>query len=179
MEFLYSTKNIVLRDLDTVYEALFLRTVTGFEVFIEEHFIAIVSGREKLGKRRVSVRMNATSAGALMDILLQGDAYMTWLPFAKTEKRAQIYLKDGKPFSELSDGDRSMIRSITIIRNAIAHRSSHAAQEFSRVVIGSQHLLPTEKTPAGFLRSQVRTGPTRNRFEIYAGELARIAMALC
>ena len=61
-----------------------------------------------------------------MDILLQGDAYMAWLPFSHTERRATIDLKDGRPFFELNDGDKSMITVITIIRHAIAHRSPHA-----------------------------------------------------
>ena len=179
MEVLYSQKNIVLRDLDAVYEALFLRAVTSFEVFLEDHFVAIVSGRANLAKRRASVRMTAASPKALMDILLQGGAYMAWLPFSHTERRAHIYLRDGRPFSDLTDGDKSIIRSITIIRNAIAHRSSHAMSEFNRVIIGAQSLLPIEKTPAGFLRARVRRGPTLNRFEIYVGELARIARMLC
>ena len=179
MEELYSQKDIALRDLDAVYEALFLRAVTSFEVFLEDQFIAIVGGRANLPRGRASPRMTATSAKALSDILLQGDAYMVWLPFLHTERRAHIYLKDGKPFSDLTDGDKSMIRYITIIRNAIAHRGSHAMNEFGRVIIGSQSLLRAEKTPAGFLRSRVRTGPTRNRFEVYTGELARIARTLC
>jgi hypothetical protein len=179
MEALYQNHSIVLRDLHSVYEALFLRGVTSFEVFLEDLFISIIRQRTTYSRGRVSVRMTATSHQALIDILLQGDKYMTWLPFNNTEQRAKIYLKDGKPFSELTDGDKSMMKSITTIRNAIAHKGPHAINEFKRTVIGSQRLLPVEKSPAGFLRSQVRTGPTRNRFEVYAGELARIGAALC
>lgn len=179
METLYRNHAIVLRDLHSVYEALFLRSVTSFEVFLEELFITILTNRATYQRGRVSVRMTATSRQALMDILLQGDKYMAWLPFGHTEQRAKVFLKNGKPFSELMDGDKSMIKSITTIRNAIAHKSPHAINEFKRTVVGSQRLLPAERVPAGFLRSPVRSGPTRNRFEVYAGELARIARVLC
>jgi hypothetical protein len=47
--------------------------------------------------------------------------------------------------------------------------------EFERTVIGSQALLRRERRPAGFLRSQARANPSANRFEIYVGELGRIA----
>ena len=178
MEKLYEADTIVLRDLHSVYEALFLRAVTIFEVFLEDQFVATVRGRVQYHPRRVSVRMTAISTRALMDIL-QGDRYMTWLPFSQTEKRAMIYLKDGKPFSELTDGDKSMIRTITTIRNAIAHRNPHATTEFKKSVIGNRRLLHSERSPAGFLRSQFRAAPVRNRFEIYANELARIATSIC
>jgi hypothetical protein len=179
MEELYHGNRIVLRDLHSVYEALFLRAVTSFEVFLEDLFISIVRHRAAYNRTRVSVRMTAISTQALMGILLQGEKYMAWLPFGHTEERAKIYLKDGRPFTELTDGDKSVIRTITTIRNAIAHGSTYASNEFKRTVIGSRTLLPVERKPAGFLRSTVRTGPTRNQFEVYVGELARIATNLC
>ncbi len=179
MEVLFQDGAIVTRDVQSVYEALFLRAVTSFEVFLEEQFVAIMRGRTAYDPRRVAVRMTTTSTQALMDILLRGDQYMTWLPFGQTERRASIYLKDGKPFSELTNSDKSMIRTITTIRNAIAHRSTHATDEFKKTVVGSRNLLPSEKSPAGFLRSQARAAPIRNRFEVYVSELARIAVALC
>jgi len=163
MEALYQSNSIVMRDLHSVYEALFLRTVTSFEVFLEEQFIATLSGRAQYDRRRVSLRMTAVSRQALMDIILQGDRYLTWLPFSQTEDRAKIYLKDDKPFSELTDGDKSMMRTITTIRNAIAHRSRHATSEFKRTVIGNRPMLSGEKSPAGFfdrrpVRHQCGTG---------------------
>jgi hypothetical protein len=146
-------------------------------VFLEEFFISILSGRTRLQRKGVSVRMKVKSDGDLREILLQGNKYLTWLPFENTEKRAQLYLKNGLPFSSLDGGDRSMIKTVTTIRHAIAHKSTHSTNEFKRIVIGSQLLLRGEKQPAGYLRSEVHTGS--NRFMIYAGELARIASVLC
>jgi hypothetical protein len=179
MEKLYLDHRIALRDLHSVYEALFLRAVTSFEVFLEELFISILERKTRYKKQRVSLRMRVTSNEALMEILLQGGKYLDWLPFDRTVNRAKLYLDDGKPFSELTDGDKSFIKTVTTIRHAIAHRGPHAINEFHRTVIGSQMLLPVEKRPAGYLRSQVRAGPTKNRFEVYVTELARIAGDLC
>jgi hypothetical protein len=154
-----------------------LRAVTSFEAFLENLFVAILKEKARYKKKRkVSLRMKVSSHEALMDILLQGQNYMVWLPFHHTEKRANLYLSDGRPFSDLDDGSRSMIKTITTIRNAIAHKTPHAIAEFHRTVIGSRALLPREKTPAGFLRSPVV--PQRNQFETYMIELGRIATLL-
>jgi hypothetical protein len=159
-----------------VYESLFIRAVTHFEAFLEDHFIAILEGRA--GRNRARLRMKVTSRVALMEILLQGEKYLDWLPYKKTEDRAKLYFHQGGPFCELSDGDKSTIKTIATIRNAIAHSSAHARAEFERTVIANLALLRGERRPAGFLRSQVRQNPAQNRFEVYVTELARIASDL-
>jgi hypothetical protein len=179
MDKLFTVGRIRRTDLDSVYEALFLRAVTSFEVFLESLFIAILEGRAKYSKRRVQVLMSVSSREALMQILLQGDSYMDWLPFANTERRAKLYLKDGRPFCELNDGDKSIIKTITVIRNAIAHKSPHALSEFERTVIGSRSLLHYERRPAGFLRSRITSGPAQSMFEVYMGQLGKCAGLLC
>jgi hypothetical protein len=179
MEKLYAADLIALGDLHSVYEALFLRAVTSFETFLEDLFMSILERRTRYSSQRVSLRMKTISREALLDILLQGDDYLQWLPYANTERRARLYLRDGKPFCELDDGNKSVLKTITTIRNAIAHQSSYATELFQNKVIGSLPLLRGERNPAGFLRSQVRGGPVQNRFEVYAGTLARIAVALC
>lgn len=179
MEKLHSSGRIIKTDIDSVYEALFLRAVTSFEAFLEDLFIAILAGHARYSKQRVRVLMSASSMESLMQILLQGNAFMNWLPFTNTEKRAKIYLKDGRPFTELNDGDKSILKTITVIRNAIAHKSPHALSEFERAVIGSIPLLQNERSPAGFLRSRITSGPAQSRFEVYMGELGRCAGRLC
>jgi hypothetical protein len=175
MEKLFAAEIISKTDLDSVYEALFLRAVTSFEAFLEDLFLAILEGRARYNKQRVRVLMSAASREALMQILLQGNAFMNWLPFTNTVKRASLYLKDGKPFTELSDGDKSQLKTITVIRNAIAHKSPHALVEFERTVTNSLPLLLNERSPAGFLRSRITSGPAQSRFEVYMGELGRCA----
>ncbi len=179
MERLYREGHITGTDLDSVYEALFLRAVTSFEGFLEELFLAILEKKRIYGRKRVALRMTAQSREALQEILLQGGKYMAWLPFSHTENRAKLYLKDGRPFSELTNGDKSLIKTITTIRNAIAHKSPHATSEFQRIVIGSHSLLRGERKPASFLRSRASSGSIQVRFEIYIGELGRLAIVLC
>lgn len=179
MEALFSSKQITLTDLETVYEALFLRAVTGFEAFIEELFISVLSTKVKYPKSRVKLRMEAKSNEALRDILLQGERYLDWLPFNQTEKRARLYLSNGRPFTDLNDGQKSQLKTITTIRNAIAHKSPFALEKFQKDVVGSLTLLPHEKMPAGFLRSQVGASSGTSRFQTYVGELGNFAKEIC
>ncbi len=179
MEKLYSNRQIYKVDLDSVYEALFLRAVTSFESFLEDLFLAILVGRAQYNGQRVRVLMSASSRGALMKILLQGNTYMSWLPFENTERRANLYLKEGRPFTDLDMGDKSQLKTISVIRNAIAHKSPYALSLFQKMVIGSVPLLQNERNPAGFLRTRISSGPAQTRFEVYMGQLGKCAGILC
>ena len=178
MEALFQAGEITKRDLNSVYEALFLRAVTRFESFLEELFLAILERRVKYKKqRRVALKMKPKSRQALMEIVFQGDRYLDWLPFQRTADRASLYLFGGRPFTDLEQPEKDIIHKIITIRHAIAHHSKHATKQFQLKVIQSLPLLKGEKTPAGFLRSQVQ--PAINRFEVYISELVRIAADLC
>ena len=179
MERLYSSGQIIKTDLASVYEALFLRAVTSFEAFLEDLFLAILVGRAEYNGKRVRVLMSASSRAALMQILLQGSTYMSWLPFENTEKRAKLYLKEGRPFTDLDRGDKSQLKTISVIRNAIAHKSPYALSMFQKMVIGSIPLLQNERNPAGFLRTRISSGPAQTRFEVYMGQLGKCAGTLC
>lgn len=174
-EQLYLKAKLSRRDLHFVYEGLFLRAVTGFEAFLEELFLLVLSGKSKYPKGTVKLRMEPPSSQSLNTILLQGKKYLTWLPFDETVKRANIYMDGGGPF-KLGPSDKDSLSKITKIRNAIAHRSHHAMSEFSKDVVQATTLSPGEKNPAGFLRYPVTPGQTK--FEVYVLELAGIAKAL-
>lgn len=178
MEELCLAGEITKRDLNSVYEALFIRAVTSFESFLEELFLGILEKRVRYkNPRKIVVKMIPLSRPALVDVVFQQHKYLEWLPFDKTTDRADYYLIGGRPFSDLEQPDKDAIAKIVTIRNAIAHHSRHAAKQFKIKVIQSLPLLKGEKTPSGFLRSQVQQNV--NRFEAYIGQLGRIAADLC
>ena len=174
MESLYASGNVAKRDVLIIYEALFIRAVSGFEHFCEELFFAIVSRRIQYSRSRVSIRIKCKSE-VMREIILQGDKYLDGLPYERTERRAELYLAEGKPFTELTSADRSLLQTVVTIRHAIAHSGDHAKQKFHKQVIGSQKVGHGERTPAGFLRSQFRDSPVQNRFQVYVAGLGRIA----
>ena len=144
MEKVFQDSRIKKTDIETIYEALFLRAVTSFEAFLENWFFAIML-QHTAGSRL----MTAVSKRALYDILLQQGKYLL-ASYTKTETRANIYLRNGKPFTSISDGDKSQIKTVTVARNAIAHRSDFAMREFKEKVIGGGCCWLARNGPLGF-----------------------------
>jgi len=177
-EDMLTSKRVPKRDVELVYEGLFLRAVVEFEDLLELRFFEILNGRLHGGKMRIKPKVSAKTASVMRDIVHGGNDFVKWLPFKETETRAKRFLRGGRPFSLLNDDDRSKLARILFIRNAIAHSSDSARQSFLDKVIGGTHLLPQEKNPAGFLRSVFRTSPTLRRLQVYLDALRVICSKL-
>jgi hypothetical protein len=70
MERLFQARLINITDVESVYEALFLRAVTSFETFLEDLFVAILERRAYYRRDRVRLRMTANSSAALRDVAI-------------------------------------------------------------------------------------------------------------
>ena len=164
------------REAERVYEGLFMRSITTLEAFFEELFFLIVLGKTDHPKARAFPRADFRSRAVLNEFVLAGRDYVDWLPYRAVEDRAAVYLRKGRPFTELSNGQRSQIRQWHLTRNAIAHPGSHAREQFRRKVISGLTLLPHEKTPAGFLRSKPQ--PALRRFQSILRDMRQIGVDL-
>ncbi len=175
MEALHRARSLRRRDIESVYEGLFLRAINAFEAFLESLFIEVMLGKAQFARRKVALRISTPSRRTLWEVLLQGESYLDWLPYKRTEERAMAFLKSGRPFTVLDNGDRFRVDQCVQVRNAIAHSSAHAARQFHKKVIGSLNLPASERTVAGFLRSIARTSPVFVRFQICMSDLAQVA----
>lgn len=182
MEQLFSQGLLSRHDIESVYEGLFIRSVIAFEEFLDKLFIGIMLQKyayQRNSGSQVLPRVRIASPLVLREILLNGRDYLDWLPYGKTEERAGIYLRGGRPFSELSTHDKDILKRVLFLRNAIAHSSSHAQRRFVAIVINTTPVISRERTPAGFLRSTIRINPVTTRFEVYLSDLGRMARTLC
>jgi hypothetical protein len=184
MEKLYDDDGVALRDTLALYEALFLRAVVAFEEFLEEVFFLMMQRRITRapqpvhlgpGYCRISPRFRAGPV-VMREVVFQGENYLKWLPIRDTIDRAELYLIEGRPFTNLDVADKQVLHDITTVRNAISHNSAHSLRTFLKMIEGMP-LLRGESTPAGFLRS--KSNPTQTRFEVYMGNLGTIAAKLC
>jgi len=168
-----------------MYEGLFLRAVVGFESFCETLFFEILDGKLEYSSRKIEckIKCKSMSKKSLRELVFQGK-YFDWLSLQKNKERFLWYVSKrgrtpicGRPFLEVDESHNGKLKTIVRIRNAITHSSDHAIGEFNRKVL-NQNLLPNERTPASFLRSQISNSPRQVRFETYLGDLGSIATVI-
>ena len=176
LERLSDAGHVTPRDMALFYEGIFLKTVTSFESLLEELFIGLLTGGIEPG-RNVHPRAQFKSPAVARDIICGGRAYVDWLPYRHTEKRAAAFFRGGRPFSGLYKEDKKALERMLTIRNAVAHQSRAARNEFDKI-IASVPLLPAERTPTGFLRSVFALTPPRMHYQDIAGTCSLLARKL-
>jgi hypothetical protein len=180
MEQLFNKRYIVRRDIEQVYEGLYIDAITSFESFIEKLFIGIMVGNIVHDYSKVIPRMKFSSYIVARDVLYGGRNYVDWFPYERfAEKRARSFFRNGWPFTCLEKSNKSDLERIMTIRNALAHKSAHAISRFKNDIIALRPLLPIERTPAGYLRSKFRINPIQTQYENIIITLSEIAIELC
>jgi hypothetical protein len=169
----------VRRDIEQVYSGIYLDAVTSFERLIENLFIGLLVGRISHNSSKVICKVGFKSEQVARKALHSGQKYIDWLPYINTESKAAIYFDKGLPFTSIDGHLKNQLDNIYIIRNAIAHRSSHSRRKFVKKVLASLPLLKKEKTPIGFLRSNFRIRPSQTRYEDYISVISTVAIKLC
>ena len=176
-----TTGLITKRDLERVYEGLFLSAHVAFEGFIEQLFIGLlVSGQGVESSRtdivpRVTVRTHQIAREMVFGPNRQ---YIDWFPYKRTMDIAKIYFRGGRPFTELAEAQKDYLTKSHTIRNAIAHQSRYSLKQFEKQVVASTPLPSREKTPAGYLRGHFRITPVQTRYENFIIQMLLIAKQL-
>lgn len=165
-----------MREVETIYAGLFTNAVITMEGFLEDLFLGLLSGQ--LNRRRSCPRTNFRQRAVATQFVLHGQKYVQWLPYDQTKARADIFFRKGRPFSELPGDLEDQLKKTSLIRNALVHPSQFAQDQFQKQVIGSASLAPRERRPVGFLRSDFRTSPPQQRFDVYLNALADSARFL-
>lgn len=167
------------RDIEIVYEGLYMSLVTGLEQHLEELFVGMLWGRLD-PPRGVHPRVRIPSPKVAREVVLGGKDYVDWLPYRHTEGRAQAFYRGGKPFTPLSKAEKQILRRVTAIRNVLAHRSAHSYRQYEEKILKALTLPPSLMQPARLLRSPSTLGPApRTRYEEYATHMSGILRRLC
>jgi len=181
LESLCDQGHLVGRDLEMAYSGLFIRSVTSFEAFLEDLFLAVLAGktaRSTYTAKTLFPELRSFSTPRIRLLLLGDRRFFDWLPYSYTETRANRYFAGKTPFAAIDSTDKKALDEILYIRNALAHASPHARDTFATKVIRDLPLPPRERTPVGYLRSSYRSVPSQTRFEHHSSELLRIAAIL-
>ena len=179
MQRLLNQGTIVRRDIEQVYEGLYLDVITSFEQFIENLFIGLLVGRVSVSSPSVVPRVSFKSDRVARDVVFAGRKYVDWLPYDNTENRPTIFFRKGLPFTSLEPQEKQLLQQFCYLRNAIAHESAHSRRMFEEHVVGSLTLSPRERTPSGYLQEVFRITPHQTRYEHAVIEIAAIAKKIC
>lgn len=169
------------RSATLMYEGMFLSAHVAFEAFIEDLFIQLLTdGQGVVSSRRdIIPRIQVRSISVAREILIsKNKPYIDWLPYDRTLELAHKYFRGGRPFSDLDDKDKQHLLKCTAIRNVVAHSSKDSRGKFEKRVLGNTPLLPSERTPSGYLRGLYRSKPDQTRYENIVTELLLIAKKL-
>jgi hypothetical protein len=160
MERLFAAHEIGRPDLHRVYGGAFLAFATYVERSLERLFLGIVMKR--LAAPAIQPLVDVRSEVVARRVVAGGRKYVDWLPFEReTEARAVAFLSAGKPFTSLDNADKRTLDRLGVMRNALAHESSHALRQFRRNFTDGRALPAAQLTPAGYLRGQHSPGLTR------------------
>lgn len=175
---LFLTGQITRRDIEQVYQGLFLEAVAAFESHIELFFIGLLSKSIDPHSRLTVSKATFSSRSTAMPIVV-GSRFYDWLPYSRTRERAEHFFRNGHPFSVLDASEADKTEEFRFIRNAIAHRSDHAKQQFEKNVIGPTSLSPRERRVGGYLAGNFRSSPPQTRYESLTIDMATIFEKIC
>jgi hypothetical protein len=164
-------------DAEQAYRGAFLSFHSYVENTIEYLFLGLLRGRVTHRLAEVRPLIQVSSDAVATKVVFDGRSYTDWLPYTRhTVERSKLYFAQGSPFTRMSKADRLGLDELTVLRNALAHESSHALRRFRAEFTDGKALPPTQLRPAGYLRGNHAVGLTR--FEFLAARAAKALVAL-
>jgi hypothetical protein len=169
-------------DLDRAYAAGYMLFYTSVERTLEQLFVGLLTGKVTVTQPGVKAVVVTPNGPTALRLVLGGRTYVDWLPFERhTKRRAEALLADGKPFTNLAKADRVFLERMSVLRNALAHRSDHSLKQFNREFIQNNPvpggLPPAQHKPIGYLRGQHAANQSRLSYQL--AEAAAIVRRLC
>ncbi|MBM4066826.1 MAG: hypothetical protein FJ266_14525 [Planctomycetes bacterium] len=178
-ETLLNRGEILNDDIQQAYCGLYLDLFTEFEALLEQLFFGLLEGNYYSSDMLVKKRIKVQPSTMFSEIVFHKRSYLDWLPYSDhTIPRAKLFLDNGYPFTKLSKPQIDRLDDLHKIRNAIAHKSKKAEKDFNNVIINLT-LLPSERKPAGFLRSIPSSAAGNTQYEIASGDLLLYSNLLC
>ena len=156
------------RDAERAYTGGFLEFHAYFEQALQRLFLGLLVERFQSSDKRVRPRIRVSSDRVAMDIVAGGTRpYVDWLPYdSYTLPRAKAFFAGGRPFDRLGTGYLNDLKQGTVIRNALAHRSSSAKRRFEKILLNTKNLPPNQCRPSGYLRGTHARGQSRMNYHL-------------
>jgi len=165
------------RDVTRAYGGAFLSFYVRLEDSVEALFMGLLMGRLTVSRSGVRPLVQINSELVARNVVRGGRPFVDWLPITSTKERAKAFLSGGRPFALMTPSDVEALEDARIIRNAIAHSGSHAAEKFRSRFTSGRPLPPDQISPAGYLRGMHTLNQTR--FNYVIAECVLAIRSLC
>lgn len=162
---------------DLIYESTFLSAICLFEGVLDTLLTEFVCGKISRKAGHFSL-LKTRSRANYRTILFRGRKYIDFLPYSELILTVRLYLNEGKPFTTVDKDDQEILAQAWLIRNAIAHRSSHALAKFRQSVTGVNTLPPNRQFPGPLLRRIYRAFPNQQWYQLYFDTFDKVALFL-
>ena len=171
----FDKNRLRVTDVELVYESSFLSVCSQWEALLHETLFEVVCGGGSIrrGNTRLATFKNRSHFRKLL--LFSDKNYIALQDLGRVEDMASLFVAKGRPFSAISDDNRTHIQQAMWVRNAIAHQSSFAVKTFRNKVPGVTSLPTSKRMPGPFLRHEFRVSPSQRRFELYFAAFQRAA----
>lgn len=162
-----------------IIENLILNVWCSWEKFLEDIFVAYMRGNQSDNGSAITVYASPINDEHAYNLIKNITTYPDWTDISKIMINADNFFENGGPF-KLLHTLKGNINAVKKIRNAIAHTSKRAREDFENLVRGKVGHLPSNITPAKFV-SDYKTGNRRvdpTFFEYYVNFLKDSASLL-
>ncbi len=154
---------------DTHIEGCFIRFVVSWEIFVEEYFLRCLCigktrSNKKIKPQRSALRNKNEAFKKLHKDKKERDKdYLDWLNSTTLKQRINDNFRANSRVVKLIDAPDKMFE-LTVIRNAIAHRSQSAISKFQKYVIDQLGYLATLNPTMAELLIQKKRGTNMQIF---------------
>lgn len=156
-------------------ELAFLKSFLAWERFLEESFVLYLLGKRAPRGRKPHRFAVPPDTRAARDLISGNRPYAKWDGGATLE-RANVFFRGGRPYTTAIEPRRHLLHEAQTIRNAIAHESQRARQQFETLVRTKLGTLPPKATVGIFLTTAVPGSvPAQSFLEYYLYGMESVA----
>jgi hypothetical protein len=163
----FHRSTLLVTDVELVYTSSFLSVCAQWEALLEDILVEAVCGNNSKtrGNARLATFKHRNNLRNLL--LYPGKSYISIENLKRAEELASLFVRNGQPFSAVTEANKTHIQQAIWIRNAIAHQSAFAIGVFRERVPGVVSLPTPKRWPGAFLCHEFRICPSQRRYELY------------
>jgi len=166
--------NLSSKHKETIVEWAFVNLHAEWENFLENCFVTYMLGdRTDSGYAPVRYIFPKDELHAL-GIILAGRDFFQWTKPIRVRDQSMLCFENGEPFRSILESTIEL-NEMTIIRNAIVHKSATAMDKFKTLVRDKLKTLPSAMTPGVFLVTTKPKTMHRTFLSSYCSKLRIIA----